>query len=98
MDVELIRRREIVERRVPKLAWIGLAREDVVSPLRRHAQRMRPRIELCLLDGAEDAGDRKIVIIARVDVRGVTGELLHRRLRCRQVFAHCHERLAILLP
>ena len=54
VDVELIRRREIVERRVPKLAWIGLAREDVVSALRRHAQRMRPRIELSARDQIRD--------------------------------------------
>ena len=97
LDVELIRRREIVERRIPLRARVGLAREHEIAARRRHAQRLRPRIELRLLDRAEDARDGEVVGVARGGVGRIARELLRRQFRGGEQFAHRHERLALLL-
>jgi hypothetical protein len=47
-DVELIRRRKIVERWIPLWARVGLVRKHELSIVSRHSQRLRPRIELCV--------------------------------------------------
>ena len=69
-DIELIGRREIVERGIPFRARIGLC-VSTNSPVRAgHSQWLGPRIEFVVLDDLEDAGNRKIVVADRVALAG----------------------------
>jgi hypothetical protein len=74
----LVRRGEPVERGIPRLAPIAAVIEHIVAALSRHAQRLRPRIELSVPDRRDDAGDGKVIIRAR----GVVLRIARKFPRC----------------
>src|SRR5262249_5888747 len=83
--------REIVERRIPLRARIGLVRKDELTAARWHSHRLCPRIELCFADRGDDAADGEIVCAARSLVVGIAVELMQGDLRRAHVFTKCYE-------
>src|SRR4029077_6464137 len=96
MDVELIRRREIVECWIPLWARVGLVRQYELAIARRYSQRLRPRIELCVADGGDDAPDGEVVCVPRSLVLRAALELPQGRLCCAHVLTKCCERVAAI--
>jgi hypothetical protein len=96
VNVELIGRREIVERGIPLRARVGLVGEQKFAAASWHSQRLRPRIELRRADGADDPPHRKLVIVERLLVLRIVPELNQGRFRCGHVSAKCRERLSVI--
>ena len=62
VNIELVRRCEVVERGIPLWTGVGLVRQHELAALARHCQWLCPGIELCVVDDLKDAAQREVVI------------------------------------
>src|SRR4029077_7328766 len=88
VNIEFVSRREVVERRVPLRAWVGLVCKHKVSLRTRYRERLGPWVEFGLVDNLEDAGDRKIVVAGRSGIGRIAAQFTGGGCERIQAMAH----------